>query len=189
MGGGAPQKKKKKRGVGGAEPPHKKYHHIYSDSNKQNVKLSENFTYVRRKCCAFTTSNTIIWGSADTTHIQPLINQQKRAIRTIANAGFRDHTNPLFKQFKLLKLQDIHKFQLGTFMFHARQRGEYATQSRYQTRGLNRALSDYHRISTTQRAVSYTAPTFWNSLPEYLRCLNSYNVFRKSLKDFLVNQY
>ena len=54
--GAEPPKKEKKRGGGGAEPPHKKYHHIYLNSNKQNVKLSENFTYVRRKCCAFTTS-------------------------------------------------------------------------------------------------------------------------------------
>ena len=156
---------------------------------KDNLPTKTRIDYYYAYIYPYLSYNTIIWGSADTTHIQPLINQQKRAIRTIANAGFRDHTNPLFKQFKLLKLQDIHKFQLGTFMFHARQRGEYATQSRYQTRGLNRVLSDYHRLSTTQRAVSYTAPTFWNSLPEYLRCLNSYNVFRKSLKNFLVNQY
>ena len=50
--------------------------------------------------------NVIIWGGTYPIHLQPLIIQQKRTIRTICNAGYRDHTDPLFKRLNLLKFHD-----------------------------------------------------------------------------------
>ena len=131
----------------------------------------------------------VIWGGTYDTHLQPLIIQQKRTIRTITNAGFRDHTSPLFKQLNLLKVVDIHNFQLGSYMFLARARGEFATQSNYRTRGPNRALSDFHGLSTTQHAISYAGPKYWNSLPDNLRIIDNYKHFRKCLKNYLINEY
>ena len=133
--------------------------------------------------------NTMIWGGAYDTHLQPLLLQQKRTIRTIASAGFRDHTNPLFKQYQLLKIHDIYNFQLGTYMFKARARGDYTMQTRYSTRRPNNARSTFHRLSSTQHAVSYAGPTFWNSLPPNLKSINSLNAFRKALKQFLLDKY
>ena len=134
--------------------------------------------------------NIIIWGGSFQTHLKPLITQQKRTIRTIANAGYRDHTDPLFKQLKILKLKDIYDFHLGTYMFHARNRGEYATQSNIRTRGSisNRALPVFHGLSTTDHAVSSRGPKLWNTLPLYLRSINTYKSFRKSLKEYLLNR-
>ena len=134
--------------------------------------------------------NIIIWGSTYPTHLQPLIIRQKRTIRTITGAGYRDHSNPLFQRLKLLKIQDIYHFHLGVHMFHAaRARGEYPTQSYIETRGSNDARSTYHRLSTTQHAVSYAGPAFWNRLPPNLRSINSLIRFRKSLKEHLLSQY
>ena len=134
---------------------------------------------------------TIIWGCAYQTHLNPLFIQQKRTIRTIVNAGFRDHTDPHFKALKLLKVQDIYKFQLGCHMFHARARGDYATQSNIRTRmsTSNSARAVFHNYTTTQHAVSYAGPTFWNDLPPYLRSIDSYRRFRKCLKEYLINEY
>ena len=74
-------------------------------------------------------------------------------------------------------------------MYHARARGEYATQTNYQTRDTNRALSVRHRITTTQHAISYTGPAFWNSLPPNIRSINNFKRFRKSLKEHLLDKY
>ena len=132
---------------------------------------------------------TIIWGGTYATHLQPLIIQQKRTIRTITGAGFRDHTDPLFKQLKLLKLVDIYHFQLGTYMYLARARGEFTAPSNYQTRESNRAYGPYHRLTTTQHAPSYAGPIFWRSLPPHLRSIGSYKRFKKSLKNHLLDNY
>ena len=101
------------------------------------------------------------------------------------------HIDPLFKDLKLLKIKDIYNFQLGCHMYHARARGEFATQIIYQTRGTNRAQTALHRITTTQHTISYTGPKLWNSLPPNLRSLNNYGRFKKtrnlSQSIFLIN--
>ena len=74
-------------------------------------------------------------------------------------------------------------------MFHARARGEYPTQTYIETRGSNDSRPMRHRLSTTQHAVSYAGPIFWNSLPPNLRSINSLIRFRKSLKEHLLSQY
>ena len=119
----------------------------------------------------------------------PTFLQQKRTVRTIKNAGYTDHTDPIFKELKLLKINDIYNFQLGCHMYHARARGEYATQTNYQTRDSNRALPVRHRTTTTQHAVSYKGPTFWSSLPPDIRSINNFKRFRKSLKEHLLGKY
>ena len=156
---------------------------------KDNLPIKTRLEFYYAYIYPFLSYNTIIWGCAYSTHIQPLFVQQKRTVRIIANAGFRDHTDPLFKQLKILKLEDIYNFQLGTFMYQARQRGEYASQSSIHTRWSNDSRPSRHRILLTQHAVSYAGPKFWNSLPPHLRSINSYKKFRKSLEDHLIAKY
>ena len=75
-------------------------------------------------------------------------------------------------------------------MYRARARGEYI--SRTDTRTRSSALDvqpSRHRISTTQHAVSYVAPKFWNTLPEDLRSIDNYKRFKKSLKEHLLDKY
>jgi hypothetical protein len=46
-----------------------------------------------------------VYGSANKTTMTPLILKQKKAIRTITNAGYRDHTAPLFTRLKILPVE------------------------------------------------------------------------------------
>ena len=156
---------------------------------RDNLPLKTRLNYYYAFIYPYLSYNIIIWGSAYPTHLLPLITQQKRTIRTITNSAYRDHTGPLFRRLKLLKLKDIYYFHLGSYMFRARARGEYATQTNIQTRGINDALATRHRTTTTQHAVSYAGPKFWSSLPPHLRSINSYMRFRKSLKEHLLSQY
>ena len=154
-----------------------------------NLPMKARLDYYYAFIYPYLSYNIIIWGSTFETHLQPLITQHKRTIRTITGAGFRDHTEPLFSRLKLLKLQDIYYFHLGTYMFRARSRGEFATQTNIQTRRLNDALPTRHLLAITQHAVSSTGPNFWNTLPPHIRSINTYSRFRKSLKEHLLNQY
>ena len=155
---------------------------------RDNLPMKTRLDYYYAYIYPYLSYNIIIWGGTFQTHLQALILQQKRTIRTITNAGYTDHTDLLFKRLEILKLWDIYYFHLGTYMFHARSRGEYTTQSNIRTRSSNRALSGFHRLSTTQHAVSWVGPTLWNDLPHNLRSLNSYTRFRKSFKEFLLNR-
>ena len=44
--------------------------------------------------------------------------QQKRAIRAIFSAGYKAHTEPLFKIYKILKLEDVHNYGLLEFYYN-----------------------------------------------------------------------
>ena len=58
-----------------------------------------------------------VWGSTYISNLRQLIVLQKKAVRIISHVSTREHTDPLFMQLNLLKLQDINKYVLGCFMF------------------------------------------------------------------------
>ena len=60
----------------------------------------------------------LVWGLTYPTHLKRLVLLQKRIVRIISKKGFDAHTNPLFKNLMILKLEDIYSLHLGQkFMF------------------------------------------------------------------------
>ena len=58
-----------------------------------------------------------VFASTYHNHLNPLIKLQKRAIRAISMAGFLDHTEILFHQCKILKLEDQYKYSLACYLY------------------------------------------------------------------------
>ena len=59
----------------------------------------------------------LIWGNTCQSYIQPLITIQKRAIRLIKGAQRLDHSDPLFKELRILKIREIYVYSLQQLMF------------------------------------------------------------------------
>jgi hypothetical protein len=57
-----------------------------------------------------------VYSCANTTALQKLRVKQKEALRVINLAGYRDHTQPLFQQCKILPLDEMIKFTRLKFM-------------------------------------------------------------------------
>jgi hypothetical protein len=55
-----------------------------------------------------------IYGCANTTNLEKLRVKQKQAICIISNAPFRAHTAPLFKELKILPIDQLIECALGT---------------------------------------------------------------------------
>lgn len=62
----------------------------------------------------------IAWGSASLTVLKPLIILQKKAIRIMMFSKFDDHSSPLFRDTKIIKLLDLVDLHINIFMhkFH-----------------------------------------------------------------------
>ena len=58
-----------------------------------------------------------VWGSTYPSNLNRMFLQQKKVIRIISKSAFDAHTEPIFKQLKILKLSDIYLSQIGKFMF------------------------------------------------------------------------
>ena len=59
---------------------------------------------------------TLLWANSYHSHLYKLRLLQKKAIRIISNTDYLAHSSKLFLNLKLLKLDDIIKFQLGSFI-------------------------------------------------------------------------
>ena len=58
-----------------------------------------------------------IWGDAEATYVNKNNVAQKNVIRIIADVDFHAHTEPLFKEHKILKLDDFYLHQYGSLMW------------------------------------------------------------------------
>ena len=141
----------------------------------------------------------LAWGNCNTTLIDRIFKIQKRAVRVINQAGFYSHTNPLFFKNKILKIADIHLFQLGIFMFQLSKDelpGIFACM--FQRNNLihtypTRQKDSYHlprtRTLFAQRSIAFEGPRFWNDLPHEVVQSTSLNIFKRKLKTMLLNSY
>ena len=122
-------------------------------------------------------------------HLYPIIRQQKRIIRLIADADYQFHTNSLFLKFEILKFEDVYKFFISVYMFKALQQGLFSNSHNLNTRNSNLATASFHRLTSTQHSVSFSGPKIWNSLPSNIRNINSLPSFKLKLKQYFINQY
>ena len=160
---------------------------LYRIRNYLPLKSRLNFYY------AFVYSHlsysVLIWGNTSNVHLRPLITQHKRIIRLITNSRPRDHTSPLFHRLNILKFHDVFKFHLMVYMYKSINAGEFAVGHTLNTRSRDLAAARFHRLTQTQRAVSYAGPTTWNTLPSEIRNSHSLPVFKRKLKSYFIDQY
>ena len=138
-----------------------------------------------------------VWGSNYKTTTQSLFILQKRAIRIIKNVGYRDHTNPLFLELKLLKLSDLVEFQIAQIMFKAKnvqlpgniQILFNERQGHHYLRGS--VIFTNVRVRTTKRSfcVSVCGVKIWNNLSEELKGCPNIKLFKKRYKDTILTRY
>ena len=137
----------------------------------------------------YLTYNVSVWGGTYDTHLLRLKIIQKRIIRLMTNADYRENSTPLFYKLKILKFIDVYKFQLLVYMHKAILRGEFSSEHGVNTRNQNLAVPTYHRLTITQNSVSFAGPTFWNQLPHNLRSIGTLGPFKKALKTHFLEQY
>ena len=131
----------------------------------------------------------LIWGGTGNIHLNPIFVLQKRAVRIISNCSFQSHSNPLFIFSKILKLADIHRYNLGCFMYSHFSEEVYIRNSSHNTRFSHHLLPTFRRLNVSQQSITYLGPVFWNSLPDDLKNIPSLKIFKKRLINYLLSLY
>ena len=140
----------------------------------------------------------IIWGNCAKSLLNRIHILQKRAIRIITNSLPQAHTEPLFQKLRLLTVYEINKLVTCSFTY------SYIndilpdfledcfiqnnTRTVYNTRQSNNFYIPFYRYNVSRRTIRYTGPLLWNVLPDYVKCTTSLSSFKKSYKNFLLNQ-
>ena len=134
-----------------------------------------------------------VWGSTYKTTIQPLFIMQKRAVRIICNKQYRDHTQELFIEKKILKLHDLIKVRIGAIMFKARHmmlpprlqmRFEFVHESEiYNMRRNNYFKVKQFKTSKKEFSISVCGPNIWKDLQDEIKNAKNLKSFLKKYKD------
>jgi hypothetical protein len=138
------------------------------------------------------------WGSAYNVHKNKLILMQKRIVRIISGAKYNDHTDNLWGQLHILKLNDIYKVEVSKLVFKHKQgvlplplRKLFISNSEIQemrTRQFDDLYVKKCRTTLATQHVSCKGPQIWNSLPSSIKILTdgTINRFTSRLSNYIL---
>lgn len=139
-----------------------------------------------------------IWGNSN--YMYKIITRQKQAIRAISHKPYLSHTEPLFKQHRILKLVDLYNLQISLFMYDLHSNTLPPSFNTYKQKRRN------YSIATRQTRTTYTTTDrartdFSSKLPKhfFLKIWNqnnytnmltkSRNIAKKQMTVTFLNSY
>ena len=141
----------------------------------------------------------IVWAANYPTNLKRLIMLQKRVVRIISRSTRTDHTSPLFKNLKILKVPEINILQTSLFMFQVsrhlvpRQFLSYFSLNSNIHNHYTRCYQQYHLHSTKTNirkfSIKFRGPSVYNSVPFYIKDVSNVHHCKKLLKSFLLDKY
>ena len=134
-------------------------------------------------------------GTAHDTNLNPLIILQKKCIRIINRADYLDHTEPLFKSTKLLKLGQIHILSCVKFIYNCYKSCTYSNfRARliqnsqihdHNTRIASDLRAPYERLEIGLNSFFNKGIKIWNKLPSDIKSANSIIYFKYRVKKWI----
>ena len=141
----------------------------------------------------------LVWSSTYPTHLRRLVLLQDRIVRIISEKGFDAHTDPLFKNLMILKLEDIYSLHVAKFMFSFKNTSIPSSFSGsilrtnqvhgYNTHSLNRFYICFCRTSMRKCSVFYKGSVFFNKLIAFICDAPSVYSFQSRVKNFILSCY
>ena len=142
----------------------------------------------------------LAWGNANSTTIRKTILLQKRAIRVIHNIPYRSHTDPYFKESKILRVQDLYELQTLIFM-HDYQNNKlpssfknyYSYNNDIHPNRITRQSTLFHknkpRNTFSQVLPKHKFPDIWNKWAPRIQNLKTTNSIKRHIKNDMFEKY
>ena len=131
-----------------------------------------------------------IFGVTYNCYLDQLFLAQKRAVRTISRAQYDAHTEPLFFANKILKVHDMYKHYVASYVYsNPNLINTHRIHHNYDTRNNDHLLAPRVRLRTREQSIVYNAVRIWNDVPDYIKTCPSIVSFKFNYKNYLLNQY
>ena len=135
-------------------------------------------------------------GGRNKTQAESLLRYQKKFVGMIAEKTSKYHSDPLFAQYRILKIEDLYRQQLRMYAWQfwkqclpesqANMFQRTAERHRHATRLAESGIST---TSKDQGSIRYRMPKEWSDIPEDTRNCNSMVGFKEKSKKQLLEQY
>ena len=136
----------------------------------------------------------LAWGAVHKATLQPLVLHQKKLIRILTNSDYYAHTNTLFKQLKILNLENLYVFHTLLYMYKALVMNRYPDVKNsilsiqanhvHATR-INHLRMPYCRVDRCKQMIVYQSIKHWNSLPVNIKEKMNFYSFKKECKAYV----
>lgn len=145
----------------------------------------------------------IVWGHTFPSYINKLALLQKKAVRIIIGSTRLAHTNPIFVQLNILKIDDIVK-QQALLLIHKKLNGllpqnisELFTlkeETGFNTRRIQHIVETFTDKRYRTNTIGWVGPRLWNSIavpifPLIQNIPNSKNIIKNITKSFFMQTY
>ena len=140
-----------------------------------------------------------IWGSANDNVIYPLLKLQKRVVRTIVNAKFRAHTQPIFIKLNILNVSKLYEHFIILFMykFNKGMLPSFVKDMFTVTTGLHsyetRQAASYKlyvpkgKTNAIYKTIRFKGIQFWNLILNKIDTNCGLATYKKKLKYYLLH--
>ena len=165
---------------------------------RKSLKSSTLVTLYNSFIYPYLTYGIEIWGTASETNLQPIITLQNRIVRIIKSTHYRAHAPPIFKSLKLLPFPDIYQFSIAKLMFKII-KGIIPTVLNdiftvnmnihdHLTRQRHKLRIPAARTNLLQKTLRYKGVKIWNDFEEKIDHQCSFHIYKKKIKDYLLNK-
>jgi hypothetical protein len=142
-----------------------------------------------------------IWGGATATVLKRVKLLQKKAIRLLTNAKFRDHTEPRLRALGILKIEHLYKVQVSTLVHDSRLgiapallnnmfiRRADTVSTRHTQGKAEDVLVIKGKTGSAKRSFPVRGSEIWNELPNELQTTEKKSKFKNMIKKHYLNSY
>lgn len=126
----------------------------------------------------------ICWGGCSATVLHPLVMLHKKIIKICLKRPIQYPTELIYKEFKILKIEDLYNFNLIKYVYTWKNEFPIAPDHGHSTRGFSRGVLEELRYHTSAAAshVSRRGPRLFNKLPGTITRLNVFGSFLRSVR-------
>ena len=166
---------------------------------KEHIDLCKPYTIYYSIIHPYLSYGIMLWGSACKQYLHKIEVLQKKAIRSLHKTRYNEHTIPLFHSSKILKLNDLYKFQLLMFMYNYYQNNlpsplcSLFTRNRdihgHYTRRRNDPRVIAHSTHLMTKSFICQGPELWSALPSHVKERKSVSSFKRQLKNMFISVY
>ena len=142
------------------------------------------------------------WGAAPKSILNRIMKIQKKGIRHVCNTKYNAHTQPLYKNNKILQLDDLYKLQCVKIMYKRKhnilpsyhserlvtnfERKQLNTRQKYDV-----DISKCNKIISQINNINYKVGKSWNELPFEIKesSFKSLSSFSRHIQNIYLSKY
>ena len=138
-----------------------------------------------------------VWGTAAAVHLHRLHLFQKKIVRIICGVPPRTHTDPLYKDLKILNIDQIRDYSIALFIYklsHHMLPSMFENMfiytsdvHDYYTRQADLLYIQYAPTKRSQRTIKYYGTKLWNIISGVVQPDCAISTFKQKLKIFLLS--